>query len=86
MFDNIEKGMIISLYENTNDKYIVIDTIIKNNEQFLVLNPIEDIESKEIIFNVKDMLLIKLLNNEKGFEFVKDIELVKEIVTELLNK
>ena len=86
MFENIEKGMIIKLYENADNKYIVVDTIIKNEEQYLVLNPIEDIESEEIILNIKDMRLIKLLNNDEGFEFVKDEELVKEIVIDLLKQ
>ena len=86
MFENIEKGMIIKLYENADNKYIVVDIAIKNDEQYLLLNPIGDIENEEIILNVKDMVLIKLLNNENGFEFVKDMDLVKEIVIELLKQ
>lgn len=84
MFDNIEKGSVLKLYENADDKFIVIDTVKKDNENYLILNPFELNEKSEVAINIEKMFMIRLAPGMEGFEYVKDAGLIKELIQGIL--
>lgn len=84
---NIEyvPGNIISLYENTDDKYCILKAIVLDNEKYLMIQQTdENNEIKE--FELEKVLVIKLDKEEKGFEFVKNPDCIKNIILQTLTE
>lgn len=87
MNKKFERGMILKLHEDTDKQYVIINELIKENEQYLLLNPfIDDDESEEIeiLVDIEKMVLIKINQNLGDFEYVTDLNKTKEIVSEIL--
>lgn len=86
MDKNIMNGTIIKLDEDANREFVVIDSIVKNDKQYILLHPFELKEDDDIVeLDYKKMTLIELAG-EDDFEYVKDENLVKELIEELLKK
>ena len=79
MTNEFTEGMVIGLYEDDDDKYAIIKIVELDNEKYLLLHQVEDErEIKELDEN--KMYVIKIEENNKDFEFVKDQVLLEKII------
>lgn len=85
MNKNIMNGTIIKLDEDENKEFVVIDSIVKNDKQYILLHPFELKDDDIVELDYQKMTLIELVG-EDDFEYVKDENLVKELIEELLKK
>lgn len=84
--EEIMNGTVIKLDEDSNEKFVVIDDIVKDGKQYVLLHPFELKEEEEVVeLDYEKMTLIEL-KAENDFEYVTDNELVKTLVEEMLSK
>lgn len=80
-----EPGMLISLYENDNEKYCVIKSIEIEDEQYLLLQLVDD-EEELTKLDIDKLYIIKLNKFQEDFEFVKENDLIEKILIEALKE
>ena len=73
-----EEGMLVKLYENDDEEYYIIRTIEIDNETYLLLQLVG--ENVEEIKLELDKLYIVKLGTSDDFEYVKDANLIKNII------
>ena len=73
------EGMVISLYEEDDEKYAIIKVVKLDEQKYLLLHQVED-ESELKELDENKMYIIKVEENNKDFEFVKDQVLLEKII------
>ncbi|MBR2290279.1 MAG: hypothetical protein IJ867_06825 [Clostridia bacterium] len=86
MEKEIRNGTIIKLDIEDEKEYIIVDNIVKNEKQYLVLHPFELEEGQDTVEIDYQNLTIVELKEDDDYEYLEDRELIKEIITELLEK
>ena len=86
MGKEIRNGTIIKLDIEDEKEYIIVDNIVKNEKQYLVLSPFELEEGQDTVeIDYKNLIIVELKEDD-DYEYLEDRELIKEIITELLEK
>ena len=85
MSREIRNGTIIKL-ENPDQAFIIVDNVIKDGKQYIAISPYQQEEGTDkIVVDYKKISMLELKSDD-DYEFVTDLELIKSIAQDMINK
>lgn len=90
MNQNLKKGTIVKLEEDSNEKYIILENMSKDNKEYILLTDCEgniDLDN-EVVKNMKidfSKLFMVCYDKEKNtFSYDSNREIIKSLIKKLL--
>ena len=85
MDKKIRNGTIIKL-EDPDKAFVIVDNTIKDGKQYIAVSPYEQEEGTELIrIDYKKISMLELKDDD-DYDFVTDVELIKNLVEDMMNK
>lgn len=83
MIDKYQKGIIFKMYDDSDDKYLIVGNEVVDNNRYLLVMPVDDM--KNITVDYKKVFMIKV-NNDDTLSIEDDADLIEKVVTETVRK
>ena len=83
MIDKYQKGIIFIMYDDSDDKYLIVGNEVVDNNRYLLVMPVDDM--KNITVDYKKVFMIKV-NNDDTLSIEDDADLIEKVVTETVRK
>lgn len=78
-----QKGIVFKMYEDTDDKYLIVGNEVVDNNRYLLVMPVDDM--KNITVDYKKVFMVKV-NQDDTLSIEDDSDLIEKVVTETVRK
>lgn len=78
-----QKGIVFKMYEDTDDKYLIVGNEVVDNNRYLLVMPVDDM--KNITVDYKKVFMVKV-NQDDTLSIEDDADLIEKVVTETVRK
>lgn len=78
-----QKGIIFKMYEDTDDKYLIVGNEVVDNNRYLLVMTVDDM--KNITVDYKKVFMVKV-NQDDTLSIEDDADLIEKVVTETVRK
>lgn len=83
MIDKYQKGIIFKMYDDSDDKYLIVGNEVVDNNRYLLVMPVDDM--KNITVDYKKVFMVKV-NQDDTLSIEDDADLIEKVVTETVRK
>ena len=78
-----QKGIIFKMYDDSDDKYLIVGNEVVDNNRYLLVMPVDDM--KNITVDYKKVFMVKV-NQDDTLSIEDDADLIEKVVTETVRK
>ena len=83
MIDKYQKGIIFKMYDDSDDKYLIVGNEVVDNNRYLLVMPVDDM--KNITVDYKKVFMVKV-NQDDTLSIEDDDDLIEKVGTETVRK
>ena len=83
MIDKYQKGIVFKMYDDSDDKYLIVGNEVVDNNRYLLVMPVDDM--KNITVDYKKVFMVKV-NQDDTLSIEDDADLIEKVVTETVRK